>query len=350
MTIEPPPLDANRPVTIYDVAKAAGVATSTVSRAFARPGRVNADTAERIREVALRLGYHVSPPARASSASRTAMIAVITADITNPFYYGIIRGAEAAAMEAGYTMMLADAHESDELEHEVLARALPIVEGIVMASSRISDTAVRMAAKQKPLMQLNRIIAGVPCLLADNSAGIRMAAEHLAELGHRSITYVAGPEHSWADGIRWHAVVAAAADLGLRSRRIGPFKPTVAGGEKAAAGVLARRTTTAVITYNDLIAIGLIKRLTAEGVRVPEQVSVVGFDNIFAADLITPPLTTLGAQFGAMGHTAVRNVVAMIHGAKSRAAEPLILPVELMLRGSTGPPPDRSRSNPRQAG
>lgn len=339
---ERPPAGA-RAATIYDVAKAAGVAASTVSRAFARPGRVNAATAERIRSVADRLGYHTDRMTPVRTIARSATIAVITADITNPFYYGIIRGASAAATEAGYTMMLADAHESEVLEHQALERALPMVDGIVMASSRMSDTAVRMAAKQKPLLQLNRVIAGVPCLLADNRAGIRMAVEHLAQLGHGSITYVAGPENSWADGIRWQAVLAGAAELGLRSRRVGPFEPTVPGGELAAASLLQRRTATAVIAFNDLLAIGLIRRLNAEGYTVPDRISVIGFDNIFAGDLVTPPLTTLGAPFGSMGRTAVRNLVAMINGARSRADEPLVLPVELVRRASTAPPPRAPR-------
>lgn len=338
------PHAGGRSATIYDVAEAAGVAASTVSRAFARPGRVNAATAERIRSVAAALGYHRESVTTGQDSVRSATIALITADITNPFYFGIIRGAAAAASEAGYTTMLADAHESDVTEHQAVARVLPMVDGIIMASSRMSDTAVRMAAKQKPLLQLNRIIAGVPCLLADNQAGIRMAVQHLAELGHRSVVYAAGPENSWADGIRWQAVMAAAADTGLRSRRIGPFQPTVAGGESAASALVRRTTTaTAVIAYNDLLAIGLIRALNAEGFTVPDHISVVGFDNIFASDLVTPPLTTLGAPFGSMGRTAVRNLIAMINGARSRGADPLVLPVELVRRGSTAPPPRTTR-------
>src|SRR5664279_5889324 len=107
MTEEPP--ERIRPPTIYDVAKATGVAASTVSRAFSRPGRVNADTAERIRLAAADLGYRTNPLARALPTGRTSMIAVMISDITNPFYFNIIRGAQAAAAEAGYTMLLADA-------------------------------------------------------------------------------------------------------------------------------------------------------------------------------------------------------------------------------------------------
>ena len=125
-----------RAPTIYDVAKAAGVAPSTVSRAFARPGRVNAVTAQRVRQAAEQLGYRTNPLARATSTGRTSMIAVMISDITNPFYFGIIRGAQAAAAEVGYTMLLADAQESDVLEREALERALPTVEGIVLASTQ----------------------------------------------------------------------------------------------------------------------------------------------------------------------------------------------------------------------
>lgn len=339
MVAEPP--DHPRSPTIYDVARAAGVAASTVSRALARPGRVNAATAERIREAAAALGYHANPLARALPTGRSSMIAVIISDITNPFYFGIIRGAQAAAAEAGYTMMLADAQESDVIEREALDRAVPMVEGIVLASSRMSDMAIRMTSKQRPLLLLNRVIADVPSLLTDSKGGVRKAAEHFAALGHRSITYLAGPEASWADGTRWRALVDIAKELGLHSRRIGPFTPTVAGGEKAAEALLQRRTTTAALAYNDQVAIGAIRRLTAKGVRVPEELSVIGFDNIFAADLITPPLTTVAAPLRRLGLTAVRNVLAMINGAQSHATEPLIMPVELVQRESTAPPPAR---------
>ena len=118
--------------TIYDVAKAAGVAPSTVSRAFSRPGRVNAETAERIRQVAEELGYRTNPLARALPTGRTSMLALIVSDVTNPFYFEIIRGAQRAANAADYTMLLADVQESGRLEREALERALPLVEGVVL--------------------------------------------------------------------------------------------------------------------------------------------------------------------------------------------------------------------------
>ena len=333
MSIEPPSLPV-RPPTIYDVAKAAGVAASTVSRAFSRPGRVNAETAERIRGAAQALGYRTNPLARALPTGRTSMIALIISDITNPFYFEIIRGAQAAAAEAGYTMLLADAQESDVLEREALDRAIPTVEGMVLASSRMSDSAIRMTAKHRPMIVLNRAVADVPSLVTDNPHGARRAAEHLVGLGHRTITYAAGPEASWADGVRWRSLRDVAADLGVQTRRLGPYKPTVAGGEQAASD-LARKPASAVLAYNDQLAIGIIRGLTAMGTVVPDDVSIIGFDNIFAADLITPRLTTVAAPLHALGGTAVHNLLAIINGARSRTSDPMVLPTRLVERAST---------------
>ena len=334
---EADPAAGVRPPTIYDVARAAGVAPSTVSRAFARPGRVNAETAERIRQVALQLGYRANPLARALPTGRTSMIALVISDVTNPFYNEIIRGAQSAATEAGYTMLLADAQESDRLEREALERAVSTVEGIVLGSTRMSDSAIRMIAKQRPMIVLNRAMSDVPSVVTDNARGMRRAVEHLAELGHHEITYVAGPEQSWPDGLRWRSVrEAATMELDLHCRRIGPQPPTVAGGT-AAAAEFVKHPTSAVIAYNDLMAIGFIRGVVVRGIRVPEDVSVVGVDNIFAAELVTPSLTTVASPLRQMGSTAVRNLLAIAHGARMRTGEPTVLPVKLVVRSSTGP-------------
>ena len=226
--------DGGRAVTIYDVARAAGVAPSTVSRTFSRPGRVNAATAERIRQVADQLGYRANPLARALSTARSRMIALVVSDVANPFYSEIIRGAQAAAAQAGCTIVLADAQESDRLERASLERVLPVVDGVVLGGSRMSDSSIRMIAKQKPVVVLNRAVVDVPSVVPDNAGGIRLAVEHLSRLGHDAITYVAGPEASWADGMRWRSLQDAAADLQLRVRRIGPVTPDVPGGMRAA--------------------------------------------------------------------------------------------------------------------
>ncbi|MBL7497354.1 LacI family DNA-binding transcriptional regulator [Frankia sp. CNm7] len=328
---------APRVVTIYDVARSAGVAASTVSRAFSRPGRVNAATAERIRRIADELGYRANPVARALSTARTNMIAVVILDIANPFYAEIVRGAQAAAAAAGYTVVLADAQESDRLERSALERAVTAVDGIVLASSRMSDSAIRMISKQKPVVVLNRAVVDVPCVVTDNARGARLALEHLGALGHDHVTYVAGPEASWADGMRWRSLREAAAELSLRVRRIGPFAPDVPGGIRAAEQ-LAAAPVSAVVAYNDQLAIGLVQGLATRGIRVPGEVSVIGFDNIAAAGLVTPGLTTVAAPLYALGVTATRHVLSMIEGGRGHTGPPAVLPVRLMARSSTAEP------------
>jgi LacI family repressor for deo operon, udp, cdd, tsx, nupC, and nupG len=330
--------------TIYDVARECGVAASTVSRAFARPGRVNAETAARIRAAAQRLGYRANPLARALPTGKSGIIALLVGDITNPVNFEIILGGEAAAGEAGYTMVLGDAQESPRTEREAIQRVVPTVEGLVLSSSRISDSAIRTAAKQRPTVIVNRAFPDVPCVVTDHGHGMRRAVEHLGELGHSSLTYLAGPEASWADGMRWRATREACHELGLRVRRLGPYPPTIAGGLAAVAG-LRRAPTTGVLAYNDLLAMGLIRGLSHIGVSVPRDVSVVGFDNIFGADFGSPALTTVAAPLRALGTAAVQHLIAQLRGATPRTGGPIVLPVQLVVRGSTAQR-SRKRTSP----
>ncbi len=329
--------------TIYDVAEAAGVAASTVSRAFARPGRVNAETAARIFAAAEALGYRTtSLPGLAPSRTRT--LALVVTDITNPFYGDIIRGAHEAAGELGYTLLLSHTQEDAQLEREWTERELRAVEGVLLTSSRMSDQAIRMMAKQKPVIVLNRRLPEVPSILVDNARGVRRAVEHLTELGHDSITYVAGPESSWTDGVRWQALREATYELDIRLRRVGPCNsPTVQAGFGRASEIAAQGAT-AVIAYNDVVAIGVLKGLLRLRLRVPDDVSIVGFDNTLLAEITEPELTTVAAPLHAMGATGVRNLVAMAGGAVP-SREPIVMPVRLVVRRSTGQR-SRKRTSP----
>lgn len=325
----------SRPPTIYDVARAAGVAPSTVSRAFARPGRVNAETAERIRQVAAELGYRANPIARALSTARTRMVAVLVSDLANPIYAELVRGAQTAAAEAGFVVLVEDTRESAATEREAAERVLPAVEGVLLASSRMPDAAIRMLAKQKPVVVLNRVLPDVPSVVSDNARGTRRAVEHLASLGHESITYVAGPEASWSNGSRWRAFCDGCHELNLNARRIGPVEPTFAGGLEAAPQLLDHRTT-AVLGYNALVAIGVMRGLRRSGRRVPDDVSVVGFDNVLVTALVSPPLTTVSAPLEEMGTTAMRNLLALVNGARGWDGAPVVIPTRLVVRGSSG--------------
>lgn len=323
-------------MTIYDVAREAGVSPSTVSRAFARPGRVSSETGAHIREVANRLGYRQQEIFRPEAPVRHGIIGLAVSDITNPFYFGVIRGAERAAAEAGLTLVVGDAYESAAAERQMLDRQLPIVDGIVITSSRLSDTDLRGLARIKPVVVINREVRGLPCFVPDNNRGIKRAVEHLGALGHRAIAYVAGPEASWADGARWRALREAVFELGLTAHRIGPVVPSLRSGAAAAADIVSGGHT-AVIAYNDLVGVGLLRGLRELGVEVPAEVSVVGFDDTLPADLVVPGLTTIASPALLLGRSGVQTLVAMKQGAKPRRDQATVLPVRLVVRESTGP-------------
>ena len=332
--------DPGQPVTIYDVAAAAGVAPSTVSRAFSRPGRVSAATTERIHRVAAALGYRVRPVQRpggmTADAAPTLVIALLVSDLTNPFYDEIISGAQEVAENSGYTVLVADTRGAAEVERTVLDRVLPLVDGLVLVTTVMSDSAIRTIATRRPVVVLNRVVGAVPSIVSDSSSGMRRAVDHLTELGHHSITYVAGPEASWTDGMRWRALREVARERQVSTHRIGPFAPTVAGG-MAAAAELARRPDGAVIAYNDRLGIGIIRELTVRRVPVPGAISVVGFDNIFAGELVTPPLTTVAVARKVLGRTGIAQLLALIHGSVPPADPVMVPPTRLIVRGSTGP-------------
>ncbi|GAA2097162.1 LacI family DNA-binding transcriptional regulator [Microlunatus panaciterrae] len=327
----PPPAGA---ATIYDVAKAAGVAASTVSRALSRPGRVSFKTAERIREAAEELGYRAGSIRRTVPAGRSRMLAMVVADITNPAFFGMIRGAERTAKSAGYTLLVVETQESEEAEHETLTRLLPFVDGVMLTSSRMPDSAIRGAAKQRPLVVLNRVVGQVPSVMSDNVKAAKRAAEHLGELGHRSICYLAGPDASWADGMRWRGLREAGEELSIQVRRLGPCQPTLRGGGALAEQWL-ERPTSAVLAYNDLVAIGFMRAVTEAGCSIPADVSVIGFDNILDSALVTPRLTTLAAPLVSLGEAAVSHLLARARDGQPENYQPILMPARLVVREST---------------
>ena len=325
--------------TIYDVAAAAGVATSTVSRAFSSPTRVNAKTRERVLAVAAELGYQPNPHARALLSGRHHTVAMVVSDITNPHYFELIRGAEMRARASEYTLVLVNAEESPRIEYDQIQRLVSSVDGFVLAASRLPDENLRQIAAQRPVVLMSRELSGLASVVLDHEQGCRQIVEHLASLGHRELTYLAGPANSWMANTRWSALRTAADDLGLAARRIGPFTPKVSQGGAAADGAL-NAGSSAIVAHNDLLAIGVVQRLAQRSVRVPDDVSVVGFDDIFAATLCTPTLTTLGGAHADVGRSAVDILLGAV--GPSRAQElPLpqvVLPTELVLRESTGHP------------
>ena len=174
-----------RRATITDVAAAAGVAPSTVSRAFTRPERVNHRTREHVLAVAEELGYTPNPAARALESGRTNTLALLVPDITNPYFAGVIKGAERAAAAAGLTLVLGDTQENPATEEQLVRRLGPAVDGFVLSASRLPDDELRRAAELNPIALINRATPGVACVVADFDAGTRQIVDHLASLGHR---------------------------------------------------------------------------------------------------------------------------------------------------------------------
>ncbi|AVT35943.1 LacI family DNA-binding transcriptional regulator [Plantactinospora sp. BB1] len=336
----PRPAKRSRPVTITDIAALTGVAPSTVSRALTRPGRVNPVTRERIEAAARQLNYVPNSQARALTSGRTRTIAVLVSGVTNPFYFGIIRGTQQELKAAGYAHLLIDVEDSGELETQMLHRMRQSLDGAILAASRLSERELIGLAAEIPLVTINREARGVPSVVIDTPAGIGQAVEHLISLGHRDIVYVSGPERSWPSEARWQAMRATAAGHGLQVRRVGPFPPERPSGSAAADAVVNTRAT-ACIAFNDLLAIGMLTRLRDRGVRVPEDLSVVGCDDIFGADFCNPPLTTLTAPIDQAGRVAVAMLLSRL-AERSTPHPPrrsVVLPTHLTVRQSTGPAP-----------
>ncbi len=323
--------------TIYDVAEAAGVATSTVSRAFSNPGRVARATRDHVLAVAAELGYQPNPHARALLSGRHHTVAMVVSDITNPHYFELIRGAELRAKASGYTLVLVNAEESPRIEFEQVQRLVPTVDGFLLAASRLPDENLVQVAGQRPVVLMSRELPGLSSVVLDHSAGCRHIVEHLASLGHRRIVYLSGPRNSWMAATRWAALSGAAAELSVEALRTEPFVPKVTQGG-VAADAAVNSGATAIVAHNDLLAIGVMQRLERRGIAVPDEVSVVGFDNIFAADLCTPGLTTLGGAHVDVGRVAVEMLLGLAdHAGRDATPAQVALPTELVLRGSTGP-------------
>jgi LacI family transcriptional regulator len=333
------PDQAERPVTIHDIAALCGVAASTVSRALSTPDRVNIRTRTRIEEAAARLNYTPNSQAKALSSGRTGAVGVLVPDITNPFYFDLIRGTQLQLKAAGYTQLLVDTEESDDVEASAMEQLRKGADGIIVAASRLSDELLLAAAATIPIVAVNRDVPGVPAVIIDTPSATSQALDHLISLGHTRVAYVAGPASSQSGERRWTALSEAAEARGVEVYRIGPFAPTTQSGAAAADAAVHSRVS-ACIAFNDLIAIGMLQRLRERGIRVPEDISIVGCDDIFGADFCNPPLTTMASPIEQAGRVAVSMLLGRVNplaggGRRSRS----VMPTHLKVRGSTGPAP-----------
>lgn len=332
--------DGTKRVTITDVAESLGVSPATVSRALSRPDRVSSAMRERVLTAADGLGYRPNVYARSLISGKTRTIALVLHGATNPYFFGLIRGHQAQSRASGYRTFLFDTDESAEVEAATLADLATEVDGAIVVASMQSDAALQATAAQFPIVMVNREIPDVPCVLIDSSLGFEQAMEHLASHGHERVAYLGGPPNSWSNKKRWEAIRRAARRLKMSARHLGPFAPSQASGA-AAADAAIRYGATANLFFNDLLAIGALKQFRERGIRVPEDCSVVGCDDMFGADFCNPPLTTITAPIEQAGRAATDILLsslphAAIEGGAQARSRQTFTP-HLTIRESTGP-------------
>ncbi|MGC5170231.1 LacI family DNA-binding transcriptional regulator [Micromonospora sp. DT81.3] len=328
-------VSANR-VTARDVAARAGVAASTVSRAFSTPGRINEATRQQIMDAARELGYTAIPRA----TQRRGLVALLVPDVTNPFYFDIIRSTQEQLRGAGYMQLLIDTSESGRTESETLEQLVNVVDGVILSAPRLDSDALRTAAARLPLTVINRRHDDIPSVLIDIRMGLTQAVDHLKALGHRTVAFVSGPPESWQNRWRWKEFEEQILLQEMMPILVGPHPPTRAGGVGAADALLLTEAT-ACVAYNDLLAIGMLQRLRSRGVSVPGQLSVIGCDDIFGADFCDPPLTTIAGDTEQAGRVAATRLLAALNGERAVGNATSLIPTHLLIRESTGPAPAR---------
>lgn len=329
--------------TIRDVASAAGVSQATVSRALSMPELVRPGTRARVEAAARRLGYRPNRAAQGLITGRTGNLGLIVPDLSNPFFASVVKGVQAAARAADYSVFIADTDEEPDAEVDLLRALAKQVDGLILCSPRAPDDELAAIGSDSTVVLMNRRAGDRPSVTVDNADGMRQAVDHLAALGHRRIAYVAGPRTSWSNNQRERGMRQASDAGGTDLVHLGHFPPQFEGGVAAADLALASGAT-AVIAYNDVVALGLMSRLGARRVSVPDGLSVIGCDDIGMSAMSHPALTTVAVPKRSAGRATVGLLLSMLGpdgGAASPHRETLHreLPTQLIVRDTTGVAP-----------
>ncbi len=325
--------------TIADVATHAGVSPATVSRVM--NGRFVGDpaVADRVRASAAALDYRPSHLARSLALGQTSAVAFVVPDLANPAFQAVLSSISKTAAHDGYRVLVADSAESPSDEPLLAAEVRRRCDAIVLCAPRMSDDELAaLAGELQPLVLINRTHPGIPApsLAIDYQSGIVKLAQHLHELGHRRMVYLEGPESSVSNRQRLLGLDDFVARTpGVRIDRM----PAGAGAEdgRAAAAKVRGSKATAVLAYNDLVAIGLVDGLQELGVSVPDDVSVTGFDDIPFARYTSPALTTASVPHAELGAQAWRRMIALIR--HDDPEHDVQFQPRLEIRRSTGPAP-----------
>ena len=343
--------------TIRDVARESGYSASTVSivlNSAPLSRYIPEDTKARIHSAARRLGYRPNPLARSLRSQRSNIVGVMVFDITDPFCTLILRGLENSLYPSNYLSLLADAHNEPHRFERYLEMLLDRrVEGlIVIANWLVTDIKLLadLTAKQVPTVITGRAyeIDTVSTVSVDNEAGAALALEHLYRLGHREIAFLRGPKVLTSSGQRWKGIRAFANSAGLQldPKRIAELPESLdpnssfeAGAQLTAELLRQQKTFTALLAYDDMTALGALRALKHKGLRVPEDCSVIGFDDVAQAGLSAPSLTTVRQPMEAMGSISVGIMLDAIKAVDQKRDAPVIrrkIPAELVVRESTG--------------
>ncbi len=307
-------------VSIKDIAEMAGVSHSTVSRALQGTGRMSDETRARILALADELGYTPDALAQSLVRGRTKTVGVVVTTIADPFVAGIVDGIEQVAGEAGYTVLLGASHMDPHREMAVVENLRQRrVDAVIVTASRVgslySDYLQRFGA---PIVLVNNMVQGeyLYAITCDQMEGARQATDHLIRLGHQRIAYVGSSIRQHSSRARQEGYEKALRNAGLRLDPALIFMPEatddVAAG-RAALAALWPQHPTAIFAYNDLTAIGVMMAAREMGVRIPQDLSLVGFDDIEATEFITPPLTTVRQPREAMGRAAMQMALALLN-------------------------------------
>jgi LacI family transcriptional regulator len=334
-------------ITLREVAEAAGVHAGTASRALnpETRGLVNEATAARVLRAADELGYRPNPIARGLKTNRSYTVGVLIPDLMNPLFPPIVRGIQDRLEHAGYTPLIANTDNDPERERVDFERLRARqVDGFIAATARRDDDLlIDVAVIGTPVVLVNRRLerGGLPAVVGDDGGGVRLAVEHLADLGHRRIAYLAGPQHVSTGYLRYEGFVEAMRDRGLpldADLTLFGDAFTEAEGLRLCRKLLDGGTPpTAIVAGNDLVALGCYDVFEERGIRCPDQISVVGFNDMPFADHFDPPLTTLRIPHYEIGARAAE-LLLELRGDGHAAASQIQLPAELVVRASTAPP------------
>ncbi len=330
-----------RKPTMEDVARRAGVSRALVSLALSGSSKVSDQSRAAVLSAAQELGYRPNLMARNLASRRTMTIGVLLDDLHNPFYADVADGLLSAATERGYRVLLTAGLRHGETQKLAVDTLLQLhADGVILVSPRFGRDEIEQRARQVPFVVVGEPLeAGViDAVTIDEASAVRTAIEYLHGLGHRSITHVDGGDGA-ASSVRKQSYVDTMLDLGLsRFVRVVPGEFTEDAGMAAAIEITNWDVLpTAVFAANDLIAAGLVNGLERGGVRVPSDVSVVGFDNVYYASMGRLSITTIDQPRAEMGRLAVESLLERLDGHRT-VGRRQTLPTTLVVRDSTAAP------------